>query len=710
MTVLHLDLETRSTVDLKKTGVYVYANHCTTDVWCACYAFDDGPIETWTPGQPFPDEMFDHLLDGGVIVAHNAAFERVVWHYILGPRYGWFEPDIEQWRCTMVGAYSMGFPGALELAAPAAGLDVEKDMKGNRLMKQMMKPRKTQFAPNHDSIPYDALRVGPMGHEGWETYKAASGEKIVELQWWNAPEKIERLIDYCKTDVEVERQLEKRLRPLKESEQKLWFLDQKINDRGILIDAELAEAATKIVQEGQKRLNAQMRDVTDKAVTATTNVNQIVDFIQRRGVDTETIKKDVLEELLAVDSGIAPEVRAVLELRREGSKASVSKLNALLRGKSPEDGRSKGMLQFYAASTGRWGGRRFQPQNLRRPETEDINVINLMIETLFSGDFNYVDMAWDDPITVVAETLRGLLISARNKVLRAADYSNIEGRVLAWLAGESWKLEAFRAFDNGTGHDLYLIGAGKILNKQPQDVSKPERQAYGKVPELALGYQGGVGAFVTMGANYGVNLPTHQVETIRDGWREAHPMIKQFWYDMENAAIDAVNDPGISYYAGNKIRFKMTGSFLAMQLPSKRFLFYPYPEIRRFEVPWTNSDGSQAYKSGLTYMSGIDQSKRSKVVDDPRNTSRWARIKTYGGMLAENATQATARDIMADAMPRLEAAGYPIVLTVHDEIVAECEKEVGSVAEMEEIMCELPAWAAGLPVAVDGFEDVRYRK
>lgn len=1023
MTTLHLDFESFSAVELKKTGVYAYAAHPTTDIWCMAYAFDDEPVQVWAPGDPIPNDIVEHVLTGGLCVGHNAQFERVIWHYILGPRYGFPEPHVTQWRCTMVMAYSMGLPGSLEMAAPAAGIDLAKDMVGRRLMLQMAKPRETKFAAwylatigklqretSWRDIPFDAEVDSDTDADGWQSFRLPGGRKFVEVRWWNTDEKVKRLVAYCKVDVEVERHLEKRLKPLKKSELALWHLDQVINDRGVLVDQELAEAARRIVEIAEQKLDARMAQVTNYEVIACSNRNQIIEFMRLRGVDADSIAKDQLEELLAPDSGIPDDVREVLVLRREAAKASVAKIDAIQRGASPEDNRAKGLLQFHAASTGRWSGRRFQPQNLKRPEE---SAIGLIIDLILAGDYDMLEMAFGEALSAVSDILRGLIVALQGHRILAADYSNIEGRVLAWLAGEERKLEAFRAFDAGTGHDLYKITAGSILNKRPEDVTKDERQAYGKVPELAClgggtlvitdagmkrledvtlsdklwdgvewvthagvlprgnrqvvnldgieatgdhliktgatwrpvrelvsnkstlalalatgsgnlpwpvsmkaprevcqlygssaravkartestcpisgagnqlgatlvpknpahvgakiisrmqtlcrtvhtvgdfltgyplatpdaaaqtprvgrttvaevseftgrkaekadglfsntsslwkggttrawswigstwttitrqatcvlsrgkriektnvpfakcngasqtwkpvfdiasagprnrftvatdsgflivhncGYQGGYGAFVTMGVNYGVDLPEQRVRDIVSGWREAHPNTKRFWYDMEEAAIAAVDEPGSSFTVAGKITFRVSGSFLTMRLPSGRHLFYPYPEIRSFEVPWKNPDGSQAMKDGLTYMSEIDMSKKAKVVEDPRNTKNYARIKTYGGMIAENATQAVARDILADAMQRLDPEGmgllpaelrthkpgqYPIVLTVHDEIVCEVPDGVGSVDEMEAIMCELPAWAAGLPVAAEGFEDVRYRK
>lgn len=669
--VLHIDFETRSAVDIKKTGAYVYAEDPSTDIWCAAFALDDEPVRVWRPGDPIPADVAVHVLDGGIVAAHNAAFERVIWRHILGPRYGWPEPEIGQWRCTMVMAYALALPGALEDAAPAAGLDHRKDSAGHRLMLQMARPR-----------------------------------KLDPLTWWDQPEKIERLITYCVQDVEVERALMARLRPLKDSELALWHLDQRINDRGVFVDVPLCEAAKKVVAATEDRLDREMAEVTGFAVTACSNRNQLIAWVREQGVETESIAKDALEELLAGDlpgdsprDGLRAEdrswwgpVRTALELRREAAKASVAKIDALLRGMSP-DGRARGLLQFHAASTGRWAGRRFQPQNIKRPELEDVDSA---IDLLMAGDADLIDMVYGAPLSIVGDALRGMIAAPPGRKIVAADYANIEGRVLAWLAGETWKMDAFRAYDAGTGPDLYKVAYARSYGMKPGEVTKPQRQI-GKVMELALGYQGGVGAFKTMGVNYGVDLPDAEVEQIRDQWRGAHPAIKQFWWDLEAAAIKAVREPGSTQWV-NDIVFRMAGSFLFMRLPSKRFLAYAYPEIRPKEMPWTDDDGRPVVKDSLSYM-GVNS-----------YTRKWERGFAYGGLLAENATQAVARDILADAMPRLEAAGYEVILTVHDEIVCEVPEGFGSVDEMVEIMTTLPAWAEGCPVAAEGWEGRRYRK
>lgn len=670
---LHVDFETRSAIDLKKTGVYVYAEDASTDILCLAYAFDDEPVELWLPGQPVPARIAAHVAAGGECYAHNASFERVLWKNVLTPRYGFPEPETKQWRCTMVMAYAMALPGSLADAASALNIGLSKDAIGQRLMLQLAKPRRVE----------------------------ADGTIV----WWDDKEKLNRLYAYCRQDVEVERAIDERLRPLSETELALWHLDQEINDRGVLVDEELCTAASAVVASAQKEIGTQIRELTGGAVSSYTSVGQLIAWVNEQGVYCDTLRREALDTLLEETNDLPDDVRAVLQLRSEASLSSVSKIDALMRGRSA-DGRAKGLLQFHAATTGRWGGRRFQPQNLRRPKEEDVDAV---VEVVLTGDAGYVALMYGKPISAVADTLRGMICADAGHVIVAADYSNIEGRVLAWLAGQTDKLDAFLQFDAGQGEDLYKITAGAILGKSPKDVTKDERQVYGKVPELACGYGGSFGAFAKMGAAYGVYLPDDQVKDIVSGWRDANDHIRRFWGALEDAAISAVKNPGIVTAAG-PIKFKIGGSFLFMRLPSGRLLAYPCPEVRSVTMPWVDRNGEPVQKDSLTYFTTIDATKRKKVVPDPANTAKWSRIKTYGGMLAENATQAAARDVMADAMPRLEAAGFRVILTVHDEIVCEAIPREGLVADMERVMTDAPAWAKGLPLSVEGFSGTRYKK
>lgn len=747
--VWHRDYETRSVVDLPKVGAAVYMAHPSTSIWCMAHAFGEEQPSVWVPGQPVPPRVL--ALAGephAEAWAHNEQFEAMVERYIAGPKHGFPVLRQDARRCTMAAAYAMALPGSLENAAAAVGLAVRKDMTGKRVMMQMARPRKIEWATGWSAIPNDAVRVSEMDADGWEAYATEDGRPIARVRWWNDPEKVARLHAYAVDDVRVEQALKKRLRPLSESEQKLWCLDQVINSRGVLVDEDLAKAAMKVVKQAQANLDAQMREKTGGDVSRCSNRNELVKWVRANGVECESVKKSALEELLADDNPLPVNVREVLLIRQEAAKASVAKIETLLRGKSPEDDRAKGLLQFHAASTGRWGGRRFQPQNLRRPEEEDVDTVIAVVGT---GDYEFVSLFYDKALSAVADTLRGMLVAALGHSIMAADYSNIEGRVLAWLAGEEWKVRAFADFDASvvlgadglparskkgekqfSQPDLYIKSYAETFGVALFGKKDPRRQI-GKVMELAGGFQGGIGAYLVflddeklavlvdlvreavsdeewgeVAQRYkGHSLTLEQwtaLTIVISRWREKHPRIKQFWYDMEDAAVRAVQSRGSVTRVAGKIAFKVVGSFLLMRLPSGRYLSYPFPEVREFKTPWGEM------KSGLTYFSTIDPSKKAKIVDDPANTSNWARIKTYGGSIVENATQAVARDVIAHAMPALEAAGYPIILTVHDEIVCEVPDGHGSVQELEEIMCTLPEWAAGLPVAAEGFQDRRYRK
>lgn len=660
MTALHIDFETRSPVDLKKCGVYVYAEHPQTDVWCAAYAVDDGPVQLWVSGDPVPPEVIRAVEEGQTFVVHNAQFERIIWKHVLTPRYGWPEPKLEQWRCTMAMAYAMALPGSLENAAAAVGLSVRKDMEGHSTMMRMAKPRKPR-----------------------------KGEDPRGVYWFDDEDRKQKLYAYCKNDVEVERQLEKRLFRLHPDEQKLWCLDQEINDRGVYVDLELCLAAKKIVDEAEAELDREMLEATGGFVGACTNAGQIAEWLNNHGLeDVSSIAKGEVESLLARDD-LSPQVRRVLELRQRAAKASVAKIDSLLAGRS-KDGRARGLMQFHAASTGRWGGRRFQPQNIKRPDMDDES-IDGAIDVVLTGSAQAVEMLYGDPLSVVGDCLRGMVCAENGGKIIAADFSNIEGRVTAWVAGEAWKIQAFRDFDAGTGHDIYNLTAAKILRKKPEDITKAERQGYGKVPELALGFQGGVGAFQKMAHNYGVRFTDAEADEIKVNWRGEHPRIVQTWYDLENAAIEALSTPNRIVHCG-KVRFRTAGSFLALRLPSGRCLFYPYAKIVQKETPWG------ALKPTVQYM-GVDS-----------YTRKWTECYAYGGLWMENIAQAIARDVLADGLVRLDARGYPVALHVHDEAVAECLADFGSVKDFEQVVSEVPAWADGLPVAASGFQAQRYRK
>ena len=662
--IIHGDFETRSEVDLKEVGLDVYARHPSTDVWCFGWAREDESPHIWFPTQHY-DDLWEGGLEGITIVAHNAPFELAIWNHICVPRYGWPPLRPERTRCTMAMAYAMALPGSLENASAALGLTQQKDMAGHRLMMQMSRPR----------------AIEPDG----------------TVVWWDDFDKQMQLAEYCKQDVRTEQALCKRLLQLSESEQKIWELDYKINQRGVYIDRTAVTTAMWVVKKEVDRLNGEMQRVTNGEVCAATEVATMTKWIQSRGVPIEGLAKADVIDALKLDY-VPEDVRKALLIRQEAGKTSTAKLHTMVTCLN-DDHRARGLLQYHAAGTGRWGGRRIQVQNLPRPSVphETIEqVIDVLTRASIDEAHAMITACFDRPMTVISDCLRGMICAAPGHELMAADFANIEGRVLAWLAGEQWKLDAFAKYDRKEGEDIYKLTAAKIYSVPAKEVNKEQRQI-GKVAELACGYQGGVGAFQTMAKTYRVVVADVLADQIKTAWREAHPNIVKYWYSLEDAAVSAVRHPGSRFgtWTGDqRVEFLVKGSFLFCKLPSGRVLTYPYPKLKPIMTPWGED------KEQVHYMS----------VDG--KTKKWQETHTYGGKLAENVTQAVSRDILADAMLRVEAHGYPIVMHVHDEIVCEvltCGPNM-DLPLFEKCVAHVPAWASGLPIAVEGWRGVRYRK
>lgn len=662
------DFETYSRVDLKTAGLHNYAVDPSTGIHCLSWGSDPFDIQTWVEGDPFPEELREHIASGGIITAWNAAFEAYLWNLCAVRKYGWPKLPIEQVQCSMAMAYAMSLPGALEKAAAALGLAQQKDMKGGRVMLQLAQPK-------------------------------ADGTFWTREE---APEKFEQLVLYNQQDVRTELAARERLMELSDYEKRIWKLDFDINAKGVQVDLAAVNAAIRLVESEKQRLDADMLRVTGGEVGKCTEVQLLVKWIRNQGVDIKGVaKSDVLD---ALRGELPPAVVAALNLRKEAAKSSTAKLIAM-RDAASADGRVRGILQYHGANTGRWAGRRIQVQNyprtrkgIKQKHVEDI-IANL-------HDRNYIDLMYGPVLDAMADSLRGMIVAAPGNDLLSADYSNIEGRVLAWLAGEEWKLQAFRDYDTITGKDakgepirkgpdIYKLSYSKSFGVPVVDVDDDQRQI-GKVQELSMGFGGGVGAFQNMARIYGVKVSDKDADQFKVAWREAHPKVVRYWHDHESAAINAVQLGCVckAGAAGRQVSYKKDGSFLWMQLPSGRVLCFPYPTVRDVEVPWGGT------KPALFYW----------TVNG--TTNKWEETSTYGGDLAQSATQAVARDVMANAMPKLEAAGFPIVFHVHDQIVAEIASIRGSDAlpEFERIMATTEPWAAGLPVAAEGWRGKRFRK
>jgi DNA polymerase len=650
--VLHRDYETRSVLQLPKVGIYRYVTHPTTEIYCAAYAVDDGPVQLWLPGDPVPEAFIEAAQNPDCLVAaHNDAFETAIETHILSPRYGWSQIPLERHRCMMAMAMALALPGKLELLAQALDLLHQKDRVGQRLMLMMSKPRK----PRQDEDP----NAGPY--------------------WFDDEKRVQRLYEYNKQDVEVERESYQRLRSLSVNEQRIWLLDQKINARGFYVDRALAEAARVIAQTATPELNAELAQITNQTVTNINQVARLKGWLATQGHPSESLDKNAIANLFENEE-LPAAVRRVLELRQGGAQAAARKVDALLN-RVDRDGRVRFSLTYHNASTGRWAGKGVQPQNLKRPALEDVDAA---IDAVSTGDYAHVRGLYARPLAVIGDLARSMICAAPGHVLIGADFSSIESRILAYIAGEKWKLDAYRRFDatQDPRDEPYVVTAAKIFGKSPAEIT-PEERRVGKTCDLAFGYQGGVRAFRNFEPE---RFSDEEVEAFKKSWRDAHPNIKRFWHTIDVAAWRAVRDRGVVVRFG-PIGFKCEGAYLWLKLPSTRKLAYPFPVVK-----------------------DVDPEHQVVVFKDA-SAGQWRDSRdAYGGMWTENVVSAIARDLLAAALIRLEAAGYPVVLHVHDEIVCEVPEGFGTTQEFTKLMTASPAWALGLPIAAKAWVGPRFCK
>lgn len=626
-----IDFETYSELDIKKVGAWQYSKHHSTEVLCMAYAFGDESPKLWTPNVfPFP------LTERNSLELHawNSFFEFSIWKNVLKID----ALPFEQWVDTMALAAAAALPLKLEESAKALQLpqDQQKDKRGKYLIQKLCKPNR--------------------------------GKRVED------PELLQELYEYCLQDVVTERAVSNKLRPLNKIEKQVWQLDQKINARGVPIDLDNVKYAIDLVSESKKNLDKKVQKITDFKLENTSQRAVVLDYIRNElEYPIENYQKAYLEEIVSKEE--TPEkVKEIVEIRLKAGKTSTAKYEKLKLITDEEDQRARGLLQYHVATTGRWGGRLFQPQNLTRGSFNDTeNCISLFEER----DTSLLDLIYGDSMEALSTCIRGMIAAKPGKKLVVSDYSSIEARGLAWAAGQEDILEIFR------GHGkIYEHTASKIYKKLIEDIKKDER-FIGKTATLALGYQGGVNAFLRMAKNYNVEIEESLAERVKTEWRKSNPMIVKFWYEIERIAKRAINYPGqIFSYRG--IKFKLIkDSTLLCQLPSGRFLSYQRASLKFNKITFW----------------GINS-----------ETHKWTEQDTYGGKLTENIIQALCRDIIAEAMLRLEDKGYEIILSVHDEIIAEVDKDFGSVEEFSKIMCELPSWAVGFPISAEGFECQRYRK
>lgn len=655
---IYLDFETRSEADLKRCGAWKYSLDPNTEILCLAYAIADLPTVSidLTKDQPLYElnQLITRNRNHIIIEAHNAFFEFAVWHNILVPRWGFSKIPTEQWRCSAAKAAYYGLPRSLEEAAKAMRLPIEKDMAGRALMLKLCKPRP-------------------------QWVKKKKGNKY--FGDWNS---FTRLADYCRQDVETERSLSLALPNLPELEQRIWFLDQEINRRGIACDLPFIKTAIELTSNESEIANEKIRELTKGSINTTGQVGAIKDYVnQNYNLNMPGLGAEVIDEYLTRE--IPKGAKQILQLRKDNSQSSIKKYDAMLD--RQVDGIINETILYHGAHTGRWTGLGIQPQNYVRPAFKRKEVENLIIPLTLEQNTADLNLLFGSVNSALSSALRSSLIARPGYDLIGADYSAIEARVLLWLVGDENALNLLRQ-----GKDLYIDMAAAIYKRSPESIGKKslERQL-GKIAILGLGYQMGPDRFIESCKNYGITIEPGLAEEIVRTYRSKYRLVVKYWKKIETAAKMALSlghTTVSSPYAPLQWTYCNQTKFLSIQLPSGRSLWYKEPKytINKFD-----------FKS-LSYMGVHPVSKK------------WVRLETYGGKFTENVVQAISRDIMAIAMLRCKSKGYFPLLTIHDEIVSEVQEGFGSIKEYVKLLCEKKDWMSGCPIGADGWKGKRYRK
>lgn len=660
--MLTIDFETKSEADLTQVGAWVYSEHPSTEVICVCWGIDNDPIGSWCPGLgddvTIPWQIRSAVVSGMEIEAHNVAFEYSIWHNILAPRFGWVLPVLTQWRDTMAVACYYALPAALDRLAAALKYE-GKDPRGGQLI--------TKYSKLHLKT---AKRVIPE-------------------------EDLRAFVEYCKRDVQIEQSISDELGDLPEQELLYFQNCLEANTTGLFIDAEAIDAASAIVDQVSERLTLEFNRLT--GINPTQHA-KFLEWLKSQGLMLENLQADYIEEVLEGDGVPQGPCRRALEIRLEINKASTKKLDAMARNRS-KDGRARFQTRFHGAVTGRETGTGLQPLNLNRgfeklpPE--------VLISDIMQRSPEWLEFVYGDAMQAIAKASRHFIKAEPGSRLLGGDFVSIEAVILACLAGEEWKIEAFRRKEK-----IYEATADKIYKLPPGTVTKethPQHRQDGKTCELAFGYQGALGAWLKFDTS-GRHSDEKIIEFNR-AWRAEHPMITKFWRMLQDAAISAVEVPG-SEFGYRQIGFKMVDEWLSMILPNGKRLWYREPRITIGYGPW-----HQPTVNIDCAMQTCQCDVVPKLSYMAQKEGRWKRVYTYGGKLTENATQAVSREVLMRAIDRAKKAGYTVILSVYDEIVAEVPYGLGSVKHFGDLMKESPGpWADGWPIDVSVEEAERYKK
>ncbi len=651
MRTLSIDIETYSDLDIKKVGVYRYVDSTNFEILLFAYAFDEEEVRVidLVNDEELPNEVIEALKDNTIIKsAFNANFERIAISKFLG-----IDLKPNEWSCTMIKALTLGLPGSLDSVSKALKFneDKQKMKEGKSLIQYFCKPCKAT------KINKGRTRNLP----------------IHDMEKWN------KFKEYCKQDVVVEREIRNKLSKYKTSERenKLWYLDQIINDTGIRVDTQLIENAIECDRKYTEKLTKEAIEIT--GLNNPNSPAQLKKWLSdKSGFEVTSLTKESIPEILKQVED--KNVIRVLELRKLMSKTSIKKYEAMKLAKG-NDNRVRGLLQFYGANrTGRWAGRLVQVQNLPQNHIEDLDLVRNLLK---EGDFDLIELLYDSVPDVLSQLIRTAFIPSEGHRFIVSDFSAIEARVIAWLAGEKWRLDVFNSHGK-----IYEASASQMFKVPIESIKKgdPLRQK-GKISELALGYGGSIGALTSMGA-IKMGLDEDELQPLVTRWRNANPNITKFWWDVDKSTKKAIKDRTIVELQ-HGIKFIYNPGVLFIELPSGRRLSYLRPKIE----PHTTFNGDK-----VTYE-GMEQTSK-----------QWKRIDTYGPKLVENIVQATARDCLREAMFNVKDVGYDIVMHVHDELVLDVDKKYGSLEEVNRIMAKEISWAKGLPLKADGYECDYYKK
>lgn len=649
-----IDFETRSSVDLKKVGAFKYAQDSSTRILCLAYRLPGQEPKLWHPDAPWlPNDLLFWIEDGGKVESHNAEFEFCIWNFVGRKFFSWPKLPIDQLICSAAKAAVLGLPRSLGGLTEALNTEIKKDNEGHKIMLRVSKLKRPS---KKDPEFFD-----------------------------DDPEKMSKLFSYCIDDILAEEGASNALPDLSERSQRFWELTLKINERGIYCDVELCKKAIEFAKEFERELLKELNYLTSGEVKTARQVQKMIEFLIMEGVETDNLRAKTVSELLKKPD-LSFRAKRVLVIRSLLSKSSLSKFSSMIAMAGP-DNRIRGTLLFSGASTGRYTGRGIQPQNFIKGEGDADETIKAL-KFLDYEDFKAI---YPNVFLALSNCLRGMLRAAPGNELFAADFNAIESRAVFWLAGHAAGLRALEE-----GRDLYVEMAKVIYGLDddawealPKKEQKAKRQL-GKQAILGCGYGMGASKFEQTCQTYNIEVDPKIAEKAVKAYRATHWPIPALWADVERAAIGAVEKPGKVKEAG-KCRFCVKGRFLFVELPSKRRLAFRDPSLKEEKTNW-----GERQRLGYWAVNSL--------------TKKWCYEQTYGGKLVENITQAVCADLLLEAKERLENNNYPVILSVHDEIVSERKKGLGDLTEFEELMGELPAWAEGFPMKLEGWKDERYKK